>query len=450
MASREQSVYCNEGKRNICRGLKQETFRQQCATQTAETKYAGLGGQECDKSIFCQSTEVIKTNRSIAPCRPYLPIKRKIGQWSDSTREFTGTHRVRELSQKQLGLRYSLVLRESVRGKIKSFPALRVVTKRQKIWDISKIPLPLTDLIGTDSNSNEYYEWTQDELAAPSITNAVIDGSEQEAATNDTSTGARVGNHSQTSIKNVRVSTRAIESDTIGRANELSYQVMMRQQELKRDMEATMLSNNPSVAGTDAVAGQSGGLNAWLETNNAAPAVGYTAGGFNTGTGIVDAMVPGTAEALTETKVRDVAENIFTEGGNPTVCMMVPKVCRLFSEYLFSSSARVATLTAETGQSKSAATAKGSINIFVTDFGVTLDLIPNRLQQNTDTDVSTAFLIDAMHLRQSFLHSPRTEPLAKTGLSEKRMMSADWTLVVTTEKAHGCIPAIDNTAAVTA
>ena len=130
--------------------------------------------------------------------------------------------------------------------------------------------------------------------------------------------------------------------------------------------------------------------------------------------------------------------------------MMVPKACRLVSEYLFSSSARVATLTAETGQSKSAATAKGSINIFVTDFGVTLDLIPNRLQQNTDTDVSTAFLIDPMHLRQSFLHSPRTEPLAKTGLSEKRMMSADWTLVVTTEKAHGCIPAIDNTAAVTA
>jgi len=317
----------------------------------------------------------------------------------------------------------------------------------QKIWDISKIPLPLTDMIGSDTHGNEYYEWTQDSLAAPSITNKVIDGDDIDQ--NDTSTGARVGNHSQTSVKEVKVSTRAIESDTIGRANELSYQVMMRQQELKRDIEASMLSNNPSITGTDAVAGQSGGLNAWLETNVAEPATPGTIGGFNTGTGIVDAYVAGTAEALTESKVRDVAEQVYTEGGNPTTFMAVPSVVRKFSEYLFSSSARIATLTAETNQ-KGPAKAVGSVNVFVTDFGVTLDMIPNRLQQNTATDVSTAFLIDPQHLRQSYLHAPRTEPLAKTGLSDKRLMSCDWTFVVTTEKAHGMIPDIDNTADVTA
>ena len=113
-------------------------------------------------------------------------------------------------------------------------------------------------------------------------------------------------------------------------------------------------------------------------------------------------------------------------------------------------SARIATLTAETGQSQSGATAKGSVNVFVTDFGVTLDLIPNRIQQNYATDESSAFLIDPMHLRLSYLHAPRVEPLAKTGLGEKRLMSADWTLVVTTEKAHGLICSIDNTASVTA
>ncbi|RKZ06990.1 hypothetical protein DRQ25_12630, partial [Candidatus Fermentibacteria bacterium] len=172
----------------------------------------------------------------------------------------------------------------------------------QKIWDISKIPLPLTDAIGTDSHKNEYYEWTQDSLAAPAIDNKVIDGDDIDQ--DDTNLGVRVGNHSQTSVKEVKVSTRAIESDTIGRANELSYQVMMRQQELKRDLEASMLSNNASITGTDAVAGQAGGLNAWLETNVAEPATPGTIGGFNTGTGIVDAYVAGTAEALTETKIR--------------------------------------------------------------------------------------------------------------------------------------------------
>lgn len=317
----------------------------------------------------------------------------------------------------------------------------------QKIWDISKIPLPLTQMIGTDSHDNEYYEWTQDTLAAPVIDNKVVDGAD--ITQNDTSTGARVGNHSQTSVKNVQVSTRAKDSDTIGRANEVAYQVMMRQQELRRDNEAAMLSNNPSITGTDTVAGQSGGFNAWLTTSNEVGATGAT-GGFNTGTGIVDAYTPGTARALTETLVRDVAESVYQEGGNVSVMMMVPSVCRKFSEYLFTSSARVATLMSDVNEKGSAATATGSVNVFVTDFGVTLDLIPNRLQQNVATDVSTAFLIDPMHVRMSFLTPYQTEPLAKTGLSDKRLMSCDWTFVVTTEKAHGAVSDIDNTADVTA
>ena len=275
----------------------------------------------------------------------------------------------------------------------------------------------------------------------------MIDGVDVTATAADLLRAERVGNHSQTSIKSVRVSTRAIESDTIGRANELSYQVMMRQQELKRDIEATMLSNNPSVAGTNAAAGQSAGLTAWLETNRSLAATPGSGGGYGTtSAGVVDAFTPGTKEAMSEEKVRDVAQAVYEEGGNPTVLMMIPAVCRAFSEYLFTSSARIATLTAETAQ-KGPAKGVGSVNVFITDFGVTLDLIPNRLQPSVSA-VSQAFMLDPMHLRLSYLHAPRVEPLAKTGLSEKRLMSADWTLVVTAEKAHGIITDIDNTLAV--
>ena len=55
----------------------------------------------------------------------------------------------------------------------------------QKIWDISKIPLPLTDIIGTDSHANEYYEWTQDSLAAAVTTNKQIDGADVTATNAD-------------------------------------------------------------------------------------------------------------------------------------------------------------------------------------------------------------------------------------------------------------------------
>jgi len=313
----------------------------------------------------------------------------------------------------------------------------------QTITDISKIPLPLTNSIGTGSHGNQYHSWPQDTLAAPSIVNAQIDG--RDSTEDDTAIGLRVGNNSQISTKDIKVSTRSDASDTIGFAKASAYQVRMRNEELHRDLEAQMLSNTPSVAGTSLVASQSAGLQAWLTTNVS----NSTGGGFNTGTSIVDASTPGVATALTETAVRDVAESVYTEGGNPTMMMMVPTVCRKFSEYCFSSSARIATLTSETGQSASAATAKGSVNIFVTDFGVTLDLIPNRLQQNTGTDESTAFLIDPAMLEVSYLSGYRAERLAKTGLSEAWLMSVDYSLVVNTEKAHGMIAGIDNTADVT-
>jgi hypothetical protein len=316
-----------------------------------------------------------------------------------------------------------------------------------KIWDISRIPLPFTDMVGTGSAKNEYKEWTTDELAAPDVTNAVVDGSD--ATGNNTATGARVGNHHQISDKVVRVSYRADASDTIGRAKELSYQLMRRQQELRRDVEAIALLNQASVADDgNTVAGKAGGLPSWIETSF----VNGTAGGFNTGTGLtVAATYEAAAVALTEKDVRDVVESAYLEGGNPTKMMTVPSVVRKFSEYLFTSSARVATLYSDQGKSSEKATALGSVNVFVTDFG-TLTMIPNRLQQTytATTTAADVFILDPEYVSLCYLKGYRTDTLAKTGLAENRQMSVDWSLIVNTEKAHGLITSVDIAADVTA
>jgi len=316
-----------------------------------------------------------------------------------------------------------------------------------KIWDISRIPLPFTDMIGTGSAKNEYKEWTTDELAAPDVTNAVVDGSD--ASGNDTKTGARVGNHHQISDKVVRVSYRADASDTIGRAKELSYQLMRRQQELRRDVEAIALLNQASVADDgDSVAGKAGGLPSWIETS----AVNGTPGGFNLSTKLTEAYTyEAAAVGLTEKNVRDVVESVYNEGGDPTKMMTVPSIVRLFSEYLFTSSARVASLMSDQGKSREKATALGSVNVFVTDFG-TLTMVPNRLQQTytASTTAADVFILDPEYLSLCYLKGYRTDPLAKTGLAENRQMCVDWSLIVNTEKAHGIITSIDTTAAVTA
>jgi hypothetical protein len=318
----------------------------------------------------------------------------------------------------------------------------------QKIWDISKIPLPLQDRIGSDSASNPYKEWTTDELAAPNITNAVVDGSD--ASGNDTKTGARVGNHCQISTKVVRVSTRAQNTSNIGRANELSYQVMRRQQELRRDVEAIALTHQASIADDgNTTPGKSAGLGAWLTTSVSRGTTGAN-GGFSNG--IVAAPAVGAKRALSEAVVRDIVQSVYQQGGDPSVMMSIPSVIRKFSEYLFTSSARVATLTSDQGKSSEKATALGAVNVFVSDFG-TLELVDNRLQQTYAADDGTAadvYIIDPAFLAIAYLHGYRVEPLAKTGLADNRQMAVDWTLIVNTEKAHGVIADVDPAAAATA
>lgn len=317
-----------------------------------------------------------------------------------------------------------------------------------KVWDISNIPLPFTDRIGSDATHNAYAEWTEDTLQAVDITNASVDGAD--LATDQSEVGVRVGNQHQIPTKLVAVSHRARAAGTIAFADALAYQVMMRQRELRRDVEAIMLEPQASVADDgSAVAGLLAGLPSWLTTSTSRGATGAD-GGFD-GSGIVDAPTAGNKRGLTETLVRDIAQSVWESGGNPSLLMGTPGVIRGLSVYMFTSSARIATLQRDE-QGMGAATAIGSVNVFLTDFGVTLEMVPNRLQQTytaADTgDVSNLFLIDPEHVRQGFLHPYRIEEQGRTGLSDKRQMVVDVTLKVLNEAAHGVIADIDDSIAV--
>ena len=247
----------------------------------------------------------------------------------------------------------------------------------QRIWDISRIPLMLTDRVSSDDTKNDTHAWTQDVLAQPDLTNAVIDGQDTDSI-NDTSTGDRVQNFHQISIKVVQVSSRADASDTVGKAEELAYQVMMRQRELRRDREAIALTQQASLKDTGAAAGNVGAHYAWLETNVDRGALGSN-GGFNFLTGVVDAPTAGTGRALSETAIRDVAQSVYDQGGDPTAIMSTTSAIRRLSEYMFTSSARIATLTSDVKEKMTAAVATGAVNVFVTDFGVTMEMLANRL-----------------------------------------------------------------------
>ena len=320
----------------------------------------------------------------------------------------------------------------------------------QQIFDISRIPLPFMDLVGSGSTGNEYHSWLTDELQKPTLGGWIVDGAD--AGNDESKMGKRIGNHCGILDKVVKVSTRARNSDTIG-GEALAYQLRQRQRELRQDVEANALGTQGSTE-SDADAGTPGvpaGLACMVEKfdNGSGGSGGTFSAGAWTG------WTAGTKTALTEDMVRDAAQAAWEDGGNPSHLMSVPSVIRKLSEYMFTSSSRIATLVADESDGGGARRANGAVNVFLTDFNVELRFVPNRLQLPYDSDggstgdAASLFLLDPDYAELTYLHGYRVEPLAKTGLADNRQMVVDWTLTVNEPKAHRVIPDVDVAAAVT-
>lgn len=314
------------------------------------------------------------------------------------------------------------------------------------------IPTPFTDMVRSDSFSNVYSEWTENDLTAVDTSNAQVDGAD--ASGNDTKIGLRKGNYAQLSDKVVRISHTAESVDSIGSVGKIAYQVSKRMMDLRRDLEAIAVGRQASVQPTSSVAGQSAGLGAWIETNTDFGATG-AAGGFDTSTKLVDTPTEGTIRALTWTNVRARLLEVYNAGGFPSIFMSVPAVIAAVNTFLFGSGGDPyrATPTANVGGTGGGTTqtAQGYISVVLSDFGIALSLVPNRLQQTYNSSTAAdVFILDPRYLGMSYLFGYRQDELAKTGHADNRLLSTQWMTKCFREDAHALIADIDHTAAVTA
>jgi hypothetical protein len=318
-----------------------------------------------------------------------------------------------------------------------------------KIWNISNFPLPFTDKIGSGSAKNSYHEWTTDAHPTPNLTNAVVSGSD--SAGNNAAGGARVGNHCQNSVKNVQVTHRARNTQQFGRSDEFAYQLMMRQIDLRRDIEAIALTQQGSIADDgDAIAGKAGCVGAWLTSNVSRGATGAN-GGFSTVTGLVTAPTAGTVRALSWTTLEAVMSSIYVAGGECSVAMTTPTLMRELAKYLLTASTNIAKPTAQvSGTERVEQVAQGYVNVLIGAYGQTVELVPNRLQPTVAATNVNLYLLDTNVLALDYLQGYRTDPLGKNGLSDRSEISVDWTLKVGTEKACGVVADINPTLAVVA
>lgn len=297
--------------------------------------------------------------------------------------------------------------------------------------------------IGKGKASNTMTNWLLDTLATASTTNAWVDGDSFSAST--LTAPARLENHAQILRKDFLVTRRAQIVNQAGTKSELSRQIAKAGAELKRDLEATSCGNQAVVVGNDTTASKFGSLCAWYTTNVSRGATGASGTLSSTTYGYPNAAATdGTIRALSEATLLSVIKNAYVAGGNPTMIMVGPTVKQKISQYLFSSSARIATPYQDHGKSKSAASVIGAVDYYTSDFG-TLHIVPNRFQRERDVHV-----LDTKHWEMQFLDGYQSTKMAKNSDGDSYMMTVDATLCSKNEAASGIVADIDSSLAMVA
>jgi len=277
--------------------------------------------------------------------------------------------------------------------------------------------------IGTRNVDNTYFEWSEVDLAAAGDNRAV----EGDAATNSAPTNAvRKGNYTQISTKTVEVSSTNQAVNGVADAQTVAKQVAYKLSEMKRDMEKMLLDNVAASAGSASTARQSAGLPAFLTSNTARGTGG--ADGTTSGTGSAGypnaAATDGTKRNITEAILKGVIADCWDAGAEPSVVL-----CGSSQKQTISGFTGNATRYKEAEDSK----LNAAIDVYISDFGE-LQIVPARHIRARDV-----FVLDPNYAAVAYLQTAKQEPLAKNGLSERRLISAEYGLQVTSEKAHGVI-----------
>lgn len=288
------------------------------------------------------------------------------------------------------------------------------------ISNISPEETPFMSNVGSENVSNTFFEWQTDSLASTSTT-PVINGDDV-SSFDATSATTRLGNYTHIRRRTYVIADNLAAVDEAGRADEVAYQVAKRGKEIKRDIEATLLDNNARVAGNSSTAPETAGLGAWIATNDS---VG-TSGAAPTGDG-TDARTDGTQRAFTEAMLKDVMQQTWTSGGNPSILMV-----GAFNKQAVSAFAGIAAQR-YMAPSDSPTTIVGAADVYMSDFG-TLTVVPNRFQRARD-----AWVLDPEYASVCYLRPIQKVDLAKTGDAEKGMLIAEFGLKVMNEAAHGIV-----------
>lgn len=300
------------------------------------------------------------------------------------------------------------------------------------IFNVDPYKTPLLSMARKRKAEAIHHEWDVDALDAQNLANAQIQG--DDATADSLAAVGRLGNYTQISRKVVSIARTSQSVRAAGGSNKMGYQLLKKSKGLKIDMEGILTNNAAQAAGSAGVAGVSGGLPAYLTANTqfnsggapagANPANTVSGGGKTFGAGTSTRTDSGTLVAVSETNFRSLLATTFkNSGGLPDYTL-----CSVTNKQIFS------TFTGPTGtlfRRVEDKTLRTAIDEYDSDFGK-IRFVPDIfLARSKDV-----FGIARQYIGVAYLDQFKTEPLAKTGDSERKMLIVEYTLEVNNERAH--------------
>ena len=274
------------------------------------------------------------------------------------------------------------------------------------ITDITPTDTPLYSSIRTESISARIHEWQEDSLAA-AADNKAVEGADPSMATLSATTLRT--NNTQIFTKAFQVSATADAIKTYGRAKETAYQLGKALKEIKRDVERSYVGiDNAAVAGNSSTARELASVTQQIASGNTKDA------GSNS------------TDALTEAKILETHQAVYTAGGDPSLFMIKPADSTIVAGFT-AASGRNRTFNDKTTQLTAV------VDILVNPFG-TLNVVLNRHQLTTH-----AFLLDPTMWRTCVLRPFSRTLLSKTGDSDKHFVVGEITLKHMNFSADGMI-----------
>ena len=282
------------------------------------------------------------------------------------------------------------------------------------IYNISPQATPFMSAIGKNSIKNVVFDWQTETLPTASGAGQLEGFELSRAAATATS---RVSNVAMISSRDATVTGSQQASDPAGKKSEMAHQLAIMAKALKRDMETALCQKGAKTTGNATTARVTGGFESWITSS-------VSRGTNGAGNGGGAAPTDGTQRALTETLLKAVLQDCFSNGGEPSMAICGPVNKQVISGFTGRSSAR---------QMVDANTVEASVSIYASDFGE-LKIVPSNFSRER-----SLLLVDPDYAKVSYLRDFKTVDISTVGDAETKMILCEYGLEMSNEAAHGIV-----------